>query len=185
MLVRLVNPSGTGGEKMAHKKHHYKRYRRNPFGVGSMSKLAVKVAGGLAGGIGAAAIPNMVSPSLASGWAGVLGALAIAFGGSMLLKSSPDFSEGVLIGGTLQAAGRVSALLLGKNVVSFSLSGYGPLPFTIPTPAYNVMKSGGGMIATIPASSGQGKPVRAMPAAATTMGSMWGPRRNHWGARAA
>lgn len=171
---------------MAHHKKHYKRYRRNPFGVGSVNKLAVKVAGGLAGGIAAATVPNMVSPSLGSGWGGVLFALGIAFGGSMLLKSSPDFSEGVLLGGTLQAAGRVTQLLMGKNVASFSLSGYGPLSFPLPTPAYGsgfALKSGGQQIATIPASSGQAKPVSRMPAAG--MGRSWGPRGGHWGARAA
>lgn len=178
MIVRLVNPASFsnshrgGGEKggnMSRRHHRSSRRRRNPFGVGSMNQLAIKVSGGLAGGIAAAAIPNMVMPSLATGWPGVAAALAIAFGGSMLFKSSKDFSEGVLIGGTLQAAGRVSSILLGKNVVSFSLGGYGPMQFPLPTPGYNMQSPQ--LAATVPASASKTSPAPAV----ATMGK-WSAR---------
>ena len=104
----------------------------------------------------------------------------------MLLKSSPDFSEGVLIGGSLQAAGRITQILMGKSIASFSLSGYASMPnWTIPNPTYNVaLKQGNQNVATIPASAGQAKPVSSMPggAATKTMGRGWGARGGHWAA---
>lgn len=152
---------------MAH--HHSRRSHRhrNPFGAGSLNKLAIKVGGGLVGGIGAATLPNALSPSFATGWGGVAGALVVAFGGSWLLsKMSPDFAEGVLIGGTLQAAGRVSQIVLKKNLVSFSLSGYGRMDFPVPTPAYNV---GAQRTPMIPASASAASPK------GSTMGSFAHP----------
>jgi hypothetical protein len=158
---------------MAHHKHHYPRHR-NPFGSGSLNRLAVKVAGGLAGGIGAAVIPSAVMPSMATGWAGVGAALVIAFGGSWLLaKMSVDFSEGVLIGGTLQAAGRISSIVLGKNLVNFSLSGYAPMSFPVPTPAYNVSQR----TPQIPASASAAKPMSGLGA-----NSKWSARMSKWAA---
>ena len=101
---------------MAHR-HHYRR-RHNPFSAGGIAPLATKVAGGLLGGVGAAVIPNMLGSTMGSGWAGVIAALVVAFGGSYLTKGmSANLSEGVLIGGTLQAAGRIAQLTLGKNLV--------------------------------------------------------------------
>lgn len=132
---------------MAHRKHHYRPRHHNPFTTGGIAPLATKVAGGLAGGIGAAVIPNMLG-SMGSGWAGVIAALAVAFGGSWLTRGmSANLSEGILIGGTLQAAGRVAQLTIGKNIVSFSLSGYDRLNFPIPTPSYIP----GGGVAQLPA----------------------------------
>jgi hypothetical protein len=170
----MINPSygQRGGKPMAH--HHHYRRRRNPFGSGSINKLAIKVAGGLAGGIGAAVIPTAVMASMASGWSGVAAALAIAFGGSWLLaKVSIDFSEGVLIGGTLQAAGRISSIVLGKNLVNFSLSGYAPMAFPIPTPAYNVSQR----TPQIPASASAAKPMSGLGAS-----SKYSPRMSKWAA---
>lgn len=144
--------------------HHHKKHR-NPFGAGSLNKLAIKVAGGLTGGIAAAALPNAIAPSLSTGWGGVGAALLIAFGGSWILgRMSPDFSEGVLIGGTLQAAGRISQIVLKKNLVSFSLSGYAPMSFPVPTPAYNLTQRP----PAIPASASA-----ASPAAPATMGTFF------------
>jgi hypothetical protein len=158
---------------MAHRHHHHHHgfRRRNPFGAGNMNKLAIKVGGGLVGGIAAATIPNMVMPSLATGWGGVAAALAIAFGGSFVFRSSVDFSEGILIGGTLQAAGRISQLLIKKNLVSFSLSGYGPMFFPVPTPAWNQMA------ASVPSGSASvtSKSGGAAPTGSTGMGK-WAPR---------
>ena len=154
---------------MAHRRH------RNPFGAGSLNRLAIKVAGGLSGGIAAAVVPNALMPSMATGWAGVGAALVIAFGGSWLLsKMSADFSEGVLIGGTLQAAGRISSIVLKKNLVSFGLQGYAPMQFPVPTPNYNVSQR----TPQIPASAGASRP---MP---TGLGgtSKWGTRSNKWAA---
>lgn len=144
---------------MSHRRHHFRRYH-NPFGTGALAPLATKVAGGVVGGIGAAVLPNMVSPGFAVGWAGVAAALIVAFGGSYLLRGmSANFSEGVLIGGTLQAVGRVAQLTIGKNIVNFSLSGYGPMAFPVPTPAYRLP------VAAVPASGGGGSvtsPARGM-----------------------
>lgn len=122
---------------MAHHRHHHHRRHRNPFAAGSLNKLAVKVAGALGGAVGAATIPGMVSPGLNSGWSGVGLALVVAFGGSYLLKGmSIDLAEGILIGGSLQAASRAITIVTGKTVLTASLGQYGPLNFTIPTPAY-------------------------------------------------
>lgn len=138
---------------MAHK-HSYRRRKMNPFTTGGIAPLATKVMGGLAGGIGAAIIPNMLGTSLGSGWGGVIAALVIAFGGAFLTKGmSPNFSEGVFIGGALQAAGRIAQLTIGKNIVSFSLSGYGPMQFPIPTPGYNMGGGAAPVQARIPAGS--------------------------------
>lgn len=161
---------------MAHHKHPHHYRHRNPFGAGSLNKLAVKVAGGLAGGIAAATLPNAVAPQFASGWGGVGAALVIAFGGSWLLaKMSADFSEGVLIGGTLQAAGRISSIVLKKNLVSFSLGTYGQMAFPVPTPAYNVSQR----TPQIPASASAAKPMQSGLGAA---GSKWGAKMNKWAA---
>src|SRR5260221_14372953 len=96
-IVRLVNPTydvrrrrvvsgnitsgGERGEFMA-------RRRRNPFGAGGMNVLAVKVGGGLVGGIAAATVPGMLGASMSSGWPGVAAALAVAFGLSYVSRSS-------------------------------------------------------------------------------------------------
>lgn len=149
MLVRLINPTydarrrrvaknpgGKGEQNMAHSKSY--RRRRNPFAPGSINKLAVKVAGALGGAVGAATLPNMVMPSMASGWAGVAAAFLVAFGGSYLLKGmSMDLAEGVLIGGSLQGLSRAITQVTGKTLLTASLGQYGPLNFTIPTPAYS------------------------------------------------
>ncbi len=90
---------------MAHHKHHHHHRRHNPFAAGSINTLAVKVAGALGGAVAASAVPAMLSPTLAAGWAGVGMALAVAFGGAWLLKGmSQNLSEGVLIGGSVQAS---------------------------------------------------------------------------------
>jgi hypothetical protein len=176
VLVRLINPSyGQKGGHVAHHKHHSHRRHRNPFGAGSLNVLAVKVAGGLAGGVAAAVIPNAIAPQFAQGWPGVGAALVIAFGGSWLLsKMSAGFAEGVLIGGTLQAAGRISMIVLKKNLVSFSLGNYGPMAFPVPTPAYNV----GARTPQIPASASAAKPMTTIGAT----GSKWGPKMSKWAA---
>lgn len=122
---------------MAHRRHHHAHRRRNPFASGSFGKLGVKVVGALGGGIAAATIPNAVMPSMATGWAGVGAALVIAFGGAWLTKGmSADLSEGVLIGGAVQAAGRIGMILTGKNFASFGMGTYGPMRFPVPTPAW-------------------------------------------------
>jgi hypothetical protein len=151
MIVRLVNPTydarrrravfsrnqngGEGGFFMA-KHHHYHR-RRNPFAAGSMSSLAVKVAGGIGGLVAASSVPAMVSPSLSTGWGGVGMAAGVAFVGAWLLnKMSANAGEGFLIGGSVQAVSRAISILTGRTLVTASLGQYGPLNFTIPTPAY-------------------------------------------------
>jgi hypothetical protein len=153
-IVRLINPMGDRrkGGNMSHRRHHFRR-RRNPFASANVSGLAVKVAGGLGGGIASAVVPGMLSSSFNSGWTGVLSGLVVAGGGAWLLKRmSPNAGEGWLIGGLLQVAGRASSLLIGKNLVSFSLSGYGPLTFPLPTPGYTP-----GGAAMIPASAAVAK----------------------------
>jgi len=147
MLVRLVNPTydvrrrrvaqNPGGEGGYMAKHRSTFRRRNPFAAGSINKLAVKVAGALGGAVAAASVPSMISPSLNSGWGGVGLALVVAFGGSYLLKGmSMDLAEGILIGGSVQAVSRGLTILTGKTFLTASMGQYGPLNFTIPTPAY-------------------------------------------------
>jgi hypothetical protein len=156
---------------MAHHKHHYRR--RNPFAAGDMNKLAVKVAGALGGAVAAATVPSMVSPSLNTGWGGVGLALAVAFGGAFLLKRmSNDLAEGVLIGGSVQAVSRAITIVTGKTLLTASLGQYGPLNFTIPTPAY---QQAAPAIAASASKTSGGK-AAATPAQAAAMG-MYGARR--------
>jgi hypothetical protein len=179
MIVRLVNPTydvrrrrtfsqrrqNSGGEGGFMAKHHHYRHRhRNPFAAGNINQLAVKVAGALGGAVAASAVPSMISPSLSTGWSGVGMALAVAFGGSYLLKGmSMNLAEGVLLGGALQAASRAITIVTGKTMLTASLGQYGPLNFTIPTPAYqqqapaiaaSASKTSGGKPATQAAAMG-------------------------------
>ncbi len=145
---------------MAHRK-------RNPFAAGNINQLAVKVAGALAGAVGASAIPAALSPSMNAGWAGVGLALVVAFGGAYLLKGmSQNLSEGILIGGSVQAVSRAITIVTGKTLLTASLGQYGPLNFTIPTPAYqqqapaiaaSASKTSGGKTAAPPAAAGMGR----------------------------
>ena len=188
MIVRLVNPTydarrrhagrthngGEGGFFMARHHHHRHHRRRNPFAAGSINQLAVKVAGALGGAIAASTIPSMVSPSLNTGWAGVGMALVVGFGGAFLLKGmSNDLSEGVLIGGSVQAVSRAITIVTGRTLLTASLGQYGPLNFTIPTPAYS---PGAPAIAASASKTGPSKGAAVTPAAAAAMG-MLGPRR--------
>jgi hypothetical protein len=151
------------------KRHHYVHRHRNPFAAGQINQLAVKVAGALGGAIGASAIPNMLSPSLGTGWTGVGLALVVAFGGAWLFKGmSANLAEGVLIGGSLQAVSRAITIVTGKTLFTASLGQYGPLNFTIPTPAYQ----GSAPAPAISASASKTSGTKAtMPAAAAMSGS--------------
>lgn len=153
---------------MAHHRHHHTAHRRrNPFSAGSVNQLAVKVAGALGGAIGAATIPSMVSPSLNTGWGGVGMALVIAFGGAWLLKNmSQNLAEGVLIGGSVQAVSRAITIVTGKTLLTAGLGQYGPLNFTIPTPAYSPGAGGSPAIAASASKTSSGSKVATMPAAA-------------------
>ena len=154
---------------MSHtRRHHSSRRHRNPFSTGGVGPLAVKIAGGLGGGIAAATVPGMLSSSFSTGWTGVAGGAVVALGGAWLLRRmSPNAGEGWLIGGLLQTAGRVAQLLIGRNLVSFSLSGYGPLQFPVPTPAYR-LNAGASVVPMVPGSaaktSGNAPRVAASPA---------------------
>jgi hypothetical protein len=185
MIVRLVNPTydarrrrsgtkqngGEGGFFMA--KHHYHHRRRNPFAPGSINQLAVKVAGALGGAVAASAVPAMVSPTLSTGWAGVGMALVVAFGAAWLTKGmSTNLSEGILIGGSVQAVSRAITIVTGKTLLTASMGQYGPLNFTIPTPAYSPQAPA---IAASASKTSGGK-IAATPGQAAAMG-MLGPRR--------
>lgn len=153
---------------MAHHRH------RNPFAAGSINQLAVKVAGALGGAVAASAIPNMISPSMNTGWAGVGLALVVAFGGAYLLKGmSQNLAEGVLIGGSVQAVSRAITIVTGKTLLTASMGQYGPLNFTIPTPAYQSQPA-----IAASASKTSGSKGAMTPAAAAAMG-MLGPRRSY------
>lgn len=148
--------------------HH--RYR-NPFAAGNINALAVKVVGGIGGLIGASAVPSMISPSLSTGWAGVGMAFGVAFLGAWLLnKMSVNASEGFLIGGSVQAVSRAVTIVTGRTLVSASLGQYGPLQFTIPTPAYQSQPA-------IAASASKTTPAKGGTTAAAAAMGMLGPRR--------
>jgi hypothetical protein len=180
MIVRLVNPTydarrrraarnqngGEGGfPNMAHR-------RRNPFAAGSINALAVKVAGGIGGLVAASSVPSMVAPSLSTGWGGVGLAGLVAFMGAWLLnKMSPNAGEGFLIGGSVQAVSRAITILTGRTLVTASLGQYGPLNFTIPTPAYQSQPA-----IAASASKTSGSKGAATPQQAAALG-MLGPRR--------
>jgi hypothetical protein len=156
---------------MAHHKKGFHPFRHhNPFGAGDMNKLAVKVAGAVGGALAAGTLPGMVTPSFSTGWAGVFAALVVAFGGAFLIKGmSADLAEGVLIGGSVNAVSRAVNVATGK---SLTLGQYGPLNFTIPTPAYQQQAP------AIAASASKTSPGKtAAPAAATSAMGMYGPRR--------
>lgn len=142
-------------------------YRRpNPFAAGGINKLAVKVAGAIGGAMAASSLPGMISPSLAQGWGGVGMALVVAFGGAYLLqKMSADLAEGVLIGGSVAAVSSAVQIVTGKSLVR--IGQYGPLNFTIPTPAYSLPAAA----PAIPASAASAKG-----GAPKTVG-MWGGHR--------
>ena len=100
-------------------------------------------------------------------------ALVVAVGGAWLLKGmSQNLSEGVLIGGSVQAVSRAITIVTGKTLLTASLGQYGPLNFTIPTPAY---QSQAPAIAASASKTSGGKGA-ATPAQAAAMG-MLGPRR--------
>jgi len=158
---------------MARHRHHHHR-RRNPFAAGDMNKLAVKVAGALGGAVGAATIPNMISPSLSVGWGGVGMALGVAFVGAYLIKKmSHDLAEGVLVGGSVQAVSRAITIVTGKTLLTASLGQYGPLNFTIPAPAYQQQAP------AIAASASKTSGGKMNPAAAASLG-MYGGRRGSY-----
>jgi hypothetical protein len=130
-------------------------YRRaNPFAAGSINKLAVKVAGAIGGAIGASALPSMLGATFSTGWPGVAAALVVAFGGSYLLKGmSMDLAEGVLIGGSVGAVSRAFNTVTGKSLFT-SMGQYGPLNFTIPTPAYSLPSAAPAIAASASKTSG-------------------------------
>jgi hypothetical protein len=153
-------------------KHHHHR-RRNPFAAGSINVLAVKVAGGFGGLLAASSVPSMVSPGLSTGWAGVGMALGVTFAGAWILnKMSANAGEGFLIGGALQSVSRAVTIVTGKTLLTASLGQYGPLNFTIPTPAYSQQAPA---IAASASKTSGGK-AAATPAQAAALG-MYGPRR--------
>jgi hypothetical protein len=144
---------------------------RNPFAAGSINSLAVKVVGGFGGLLAASAVPAMVSPTLNTGWPGAGMAFGVAFLGAWLLnKMSVNASEGFLIGGAVQGASRVVTILTGRTLVSASLGQYGPLNFTIPTPAYQQQPA-------IAASASKTTPAKGGATASAASMGMLGPRR--------
>lgn len=145
-----------------------------------MNSLAVKVGSGLAGGVASATLPSMLSRSLSAGWPGVGVAGALAFGGSFVLRGmSQNASEGWLIGGLLQTAGRIAQLLLGRNLVSFSMGQYGPMQFPVPTPAYN-LKAGPSVTPMVPASASASTPSRPRNGTGVSGYGHWGPKASKW-----
>jgi hypothetical protein len=150
--------------------------RRNPFAVGNINQLAVKVAGALGGAVAASALPAAISPSMNTGWAGVGMALVVAFGGAWLLKNmSQNLSEGVLIGGSVQAVSRAVTIVTGKTLLTAGMGQYAPLNFTIPTPAYS--QAAPAIAAS--ASKTSGSKTGASPAAAAAAMGMIGRGRGY------
>jgi hypothetical protein len=100
-------------------------------------------------------------------------AAGVAFFGAWLLnKMSANAGEGFLIGGSVQAVSRAIAIVTGRTLVTASMGQYGPLNFTIPTPAYQQQAPA----IAASASKTSGKVLPATQAQAAAMG-MYGPRR--------
>lgn len=128
---------------MAYKKKHHHRRRHNPLGIeGGVIKDAAWVAGGA---IAAAALPGMIAPSMATGWAGVAAKAVASVGASFL---------GRMVGGSVAAGealkGGLAITLLaalkqgGVNVPGLGL--YAPSWFGIPTASSQYLQAGAGNV---------------------------------------
>lgn len=153
-----------------HRHHHHHSHRRNPFGVSAGTvKDAVYVA---AGALGASALPGLVAPTFASGWAGVLSsgvaAVAMQFGARMI--------GGEAAGAEALKGGLAITVLKALRTMGVALPGlglYAPSWFGIPTassqylqaansnmPGFNrgggtiVFPGPGGMPVAVPAKAG-------------------------------
>ena len=126
-----------------HKKHHHHRrhHRHNPLGIsGNVVKDAAWVAGGA---IAAAALPNMVAPTMSTGWTGVIAKAAASVAASMLgrMVGGPEAAAEALKGGlaiTLLAALKQG----GVNVPGLGL--YAPSWFGIPTASSQYLQAAAG-----------------------------------------
>jgi hypothetical protein len=126
-----------------HRKHHHHRrhHRHNPLGIsGNVVKDAAWVAGGA---IAAAALPNMVAPTMSTGWTGVIAKAAASVAASMLgrMVGGPEAAAEALKGGlaiTLLAALKQG----GVNVPGLGL--YAPSWFGIPTASSQYLQAAAG-----------------------------------------
>lgn len=151
--IRIWNPypghashahrAGNGGEflrnergdlHMAHRKyrvHRHHRRHRNPFGV-STETIGL-AAWGVAGGVGALALPAAFLPSQNNGAIGYLlnagAAVALKFVGDMALGKNAG--DGMLIGGLITTGMRIVRENVGAKIPG--LSAYWPSFFPVPT----------------------------------------------------
>lgn len=122
-----------------HHRHHH--HRHNPFGVSTgVVKDAVYVA---VGALGASALPGLVMPSFASGWAGVLSSgvasVAMSFGARMI--GGPPAASEALKGGL---AITVLKALRTMGVALPGLGLYAPSWFGIPTASSQYLQAASG-----------------------------------------
>lgn len=118
-----------GGISMAkHHKHHYRKHKRNPFGIGK-DELTL-AATGVAGGVGALALPAIVLPSQNTGAIGyvlnAVTAVALKFVGDMVSK---NVGTGLLVGGLVGTGLRI----VKDNIPSIPMGAYWPSYFAVPT----------------------------------------------------
>jgi len=125
---RGLHYAQNGGMHVAHHKHHRRHHgRRNPLGFGGDE---VKLAGfGIAGGVGALALPALLLPSQNSGIMGYalnLGtSVALKFAGNMLSKQAGD---GAFIGGLVATGLRI----VKDNLPSIPMGAYWESYFAVP-----------------------------------------------------
>lgn len=119
---------------MAHRKyrvHHHHRRRKNPFGVDTAT-IGI-AAWGVAGGIGALALPAAFMPSQNTGAIGYLlnagSAVALKFVGDMALGKNAG--DGMLVGGLITTGMRIVRDQVGSKIPG--LSAYWPSYFPVPT----------------------------------------------------
>jgi hypothetical protein len=103
---------------MAHRKHHHRYHRRrsNPFGVDKNSVMLA--AWGVAGGVGAQALPAIILPAQNTGFMGyglnIISAIALKMlGDGMLGKNAGD---GMLTGGLIATGLRIVKDQFGASI---------------------------------------------------------------------
>lgn len=115
--------------------------RRNPMSLAIAPRdLLPTVAGAIGGGVISTVVPQTLAPSYDSGFVGAGLSAAVAIGGSMAVEKflGKNVGLGFLLGGLTAAGGKLIAVLLGKQLVTYAspLSGLGLYEksyFAVPT----------------------------------------------------
>jgi hypothetical protein len=125
-----------------HRKHHHRHHRRNPLGIsGGLVKEAAFVA---AGAVAAAALPGMVAPSMASGWAGVAASAAASVGAGFLGRMFGGSAGADMLKGGLAITVLKALKQAGINTPGLGL--YAPSWFAVPTASSQYLQAAAGNV---------------------------------------